>query len=223
MVIAFVVFQNRSNFFSGIPPFHYLLQITLTDSTSNSSPTHSLQKPLFLSPLHLYIITDNHSRPFCHLTYHVRVTQLPSFRSTNNLYIFVIHEITHFACSFPLLQNTLFSSTPPQLDSHKPPSVQICIYVILFIHRWVGNSVMINQVMETTPCWYDVNSLYFPFPFHLLHYGTNTPNQPTTYEYLMAWWKTNNRCCRGCGGYYYECNFTFQSKIENHFLRYPFL
>ena len=108
-----MVFQNRSNFFSGIPSIQYLLQITLTDSTSNSSPTHSLQKPLFLSPLHLYIITGNHSRPFCHLTYHVRVTQLPSFRSTNNLYIFVNHEITHFACSFHLLQNTLFSSTLP--------------------------------------------------------------------------------------------------------------
>ena len=152
MVIAFVVFQNRSNFFSGIPPFQYLLQITLTDSTSNSSPTHSLQKPLFLSPLHLYIITDNHSHPFCPYSYHVRVTQLPSFRSTNNLYIFVNHEITHFACSFPLLQNTPFSSTHLQLDSHKPPSVQICIYVILSTYRWVRNSVMINQVMETTPC-----------------------------------------------------------------------
>ena len=147
-----MVFQNRSNFFSGIPPFHYLLQITLTDSTSNSSPTHSLQKPLFLSPLHLYIITGNHSRPFCHLTYHVRVTQLPSLNSTNNLYIFVNHKITHSAYSSPILQNTLFSSTPLQLDSHKPPSVQICIDVILFIHRWVRNSVMINQVMETTPC-----------------------------------------------------------------------
>ena len=108
-----MVFQNPSNFFSGIPPFQYLLQITLTDSTSNSSPTHSLQKPLFLSPLHLYIITDNHSRPFRHLTYHVRVAQPPSFRSTNNLYIFTNHKITHFACSFPLLQNTLFSSIPP--------------------------------------------------------------------------------------------------------------
>ena len=51
----------------------------------------------------------------------------------------------------------------------------------------------------------------------------NKYTQPTTYEYLMALWKTNNGCCRGCGGYYYECNFTFQSKIENHFLRYPFL
>ena len=152
MVIAFVVFQNRSNFFSGIPPFQYLLQITLTDSTSNSSPTHSLQKPLFLSPLHLYIITDNHLQPFRHLTYHVRVAQPPSFRSTNNLYIFTNHEITHFACSFPLLQNTPFSSTPLQLDSHKPPSVQICIYVILSTYRWVCNSVMVNQVMETTPC-----------------------------------------------------------------------
>ena len=81
---------------------------------------------------------------------------------------------------------------------------------------------MFHQIMETTPCWYDVSSLNSTFPFHLLHYGTNTPNQPTTYEYLMAWWKTNNGCCRGCGGYYYECNFTFQSKIENHFLRYPF-
>ena len=147
-----MVFQNRSNFFSGIPPFHYLLQITLTDSTSNSSPTHSLQKPLFLSPLHLYIITDNHSHPFRHLTYHVRVTQLPSLNSTNNLYIFVNHKITHSAYSSPLLQNTPFSSTPLQLDSHKPPSVQICIYVILSTYRWVGNSVMINQVMETTPC-----------------------------------------------------------------------
>ena len=147
-----MVFQNRSNFFSGIPPFQYLLQITLTDSTSNSSPTHSLQIPLFLSPLHLYIITGNHSHPFCPYPYHVRVTQLPSFRSTNNLYIFVIHEITHFACSFPLLQNTLFSSTPLQLDSHKPPSVQICIYIILSTHRSVRNSVMINQVMEMTPC-----------------------------------------------------------------------
>ena len=113
MVIAFVVFQNRSNFFSGIPPFQYLLQITLTYSTSNSSPTHSLRIPLFLSPLHLYIITDNHSRPFRPYPYHVRVTQLPSFRSTNNLYIFANHEITHFACSFPILQNTPFSSTPP--------------------------------------------------------------------------------------------------------------
>ena len=147
-----MVFQNRSNFFSGIPPFQYLLQITLTDSTSNSSPTHSLRKPLFLSPLHLYIITDNYSNPFCPYSYHVRVTQLPSLNSTNNLYIFTNHEITHFACSFHLLQNTLFSSTPLQLDSHKPLSVQICIFVILFIHRWVGNSVMINQVMETTPC-----------------------------------------------------------------------
>ena len=147
-----MVFQNRSNFFSGIPPFHYLLQITLTDSTSNSSPTHSLQITLFLSPLHLYIITGNHSRPFCHLTYHVRMTQLPSFRSTNNLYIFANHEITHFACSFPILQNTLFSSTPLQLDSHKPPSVQICIYVILSTYRWVRNSVLFHQVMETTPC-----------------------------------------------------------------------
>ena len=108
-----MVFQNRSNFFSGIPPFHYLLQITLTDSTSNSSPTHSLQKPLFLSPLHLYIITDNHLHSFCPYSYNVRVTQLPSLNSTNNLYIFVNHEITHSAYSFPLLQNTLFSSTPP--------------------------------------------------------------------------------------------------------------
>ena len=111
-VIAFVVLQNRSNFFSGIPPFQYLLQITLTDSTSNSSPTHSLQKPLFLSPLHLYIITDNHLHPFCPYSYHVRVTQLPSFRSTNNLYIFVNHKITHSAYSSPMLQNTLFSSIP---------------------------------------------------------------------------------------------------------------
>ena len=147
-----MVFQNRSNFFSGIPPFQYLLQITLTDSTSNSSPTHSLQKPLFLSPLHLYIITDNHSNPFHQTLYHVRVTQLPSFRSTNNLYIFVNHEITHSACSFPLLQNTPFSSTPLQLDSHKPPSVQICIYVILSTYRWVRNSVLFHQIMETTPC-----------------------------------------------------------------------
>ena len=147
-----MVFQNRSNFFSGIPPFQYLLQITLTDSTSNSSPTHSLQKPLFLSPLHLYIITDNHSHPFCPYSYHVRVTQLPSFRSTNNLYIFVNHKITHSAYSSPILQNTLFSSTPLQLDSHKPPSVQICICIILSTYRWVCNSVMINQVMETTPC-----------------------------------------------------------------------
>ena len=69
--------------------------------------------PIFLSPVHLYIITDNHSRPFCPYSYHVRVTQLPSFRSTNNLYIFANHEITHFACSLPLLQNTPFSSTPP--------------------------------------------------------------------------------------------------------------
>ena len=152
MVIAFVVFQNRSNFFSGIPPFQYLLQITLTDSTSNSSPTHSLQIPLFLSPLHLYIITDNHSHPFCHLTYHVRVTQLPSFRSTNNLYIFANHVITHFACSFPMLQNTLFSSTPPQLDSHKPLSVKMCFFFILFLQRWVRNPVIFNQVVETTPC-----------------------------------------------------------------------
>ena len=113
MVIAFVVFQKRSNFFSGIPLFQYLLQITLTYSTPNSSPTHSLRKTLFLSPLHLYIITGNHFHPFCPYPYHVRVTQLPSFRSTNNLYIFVNHEITHFACSFHLLQNTLFSSTPP--------------------------------------------------------------------------------------------------------------
>ena len=147
-----MVFQNRSNFFSGIPPFHYLLQITLTNSTSNSSPTHSLQKPFFLSPLHLYIITDNHSHSFRHLFYHVRVTQLPSFRSTNNLYIFTNHEITHSAYSSPILQNTPFSSIPPQLDSHKPPSVQICICIILSTYRWVCNSVMINQVMETTPC-----------------------------------------------------------------------
>ena len=107
-----MVFQNRSNFFSGIPPFQYLLQITLTGSTSNSSPTHSLQIPFFLSPLHLYIITDNHLHPFCPYSYHVRVTQLPSFRSTNNLYIFANHEITHSAYSFPLLQNTFFSSIP---------------------------------------------------------------------------------------------------------------
>ena len=107
-----MVFQNRSNFFSGIPSIQYLLQITLTDSTSNSSPTHSLQKPLFLSPVHLYIIPDNHSHSFHQTLYHVRVTQLPSFRSTNNLYIFANHEITHFACSFPLLQNTPFSSIP---------------------------------------------------------------------------------------------------------------
>ena len=131
--------------------------------------------------------------------------------------------------SLILLIHSPFSKTHsshqllPQLDSHKPFSVQICICIILSTYRWVCNSVMINQVMETTPCWYDVSSLYFPFPFHLLHYATNTPNQPTTREYLMAWWWANNVCCRGCGGYYYECNFTFQSKIENHFLHYPFL
>ena len=147
-----MVFQNRSNFFSGIPPFHYLLQITQFCSTSNSSPTHSLRIPFFLSPLHLYIFTDNHLHPFCPYSYHVRETQLPSLNSTNNLYIFVNHKITHSAYSSPILQNTLFSSTPLQLDSHKPPSVQICIYVILSTHRWVCNSVMTNQVMETTPC-----------------------------------------------------------------------
>ena len=107
------MFQNRSNFFLDIPNIAQYYQTTHFCSTPNSSPTHSLQKPLFLSPLHLYIITDNHSNPFHQTLYHVRVTQLPSFRSTNNLYIFVNHEITHFACSFHLLQNTLFSSTPP--------------------------------------------------------------------------------------------------------------
>ena len=108
-----MVFQNRSNFLLDIPSIQYLLQITHFCSTSNSSPTHSLQIPLFLSPLNLYIITDNHTHPFCPYSYHVRVTHLPSFRSTNNLYIFANHEITHFAYSFPILQNTLFSSTPP--------------------------------------------------------------------------------------------------------------
>ena len=107
------MFQNRSISFLDIPSIAQYYQTTLTDSTPNSSPTHSLQIPLFLSPLHLYIITDNHSHPFCPYSYHVRVTQLPSFRSTNNLYIFANHKITHFACSFPILQNTLFSSTPP--------------------------------------------------------------------------------------------------------------
>ena len=146
------MFQNRSISFLDIPSTAQYYQTTQFCNTPNSSPTHSLQKPFILSPLHLYIITDNHSHPFCPYSYHVRVTQLPSFRSTNNLYIFVNHEITHFACSFPLLQNTPFSSTHLQLDSHKPPSVQICIYVILSTYRWVRNSVMINQVMETTPC-----------------------------------------------------------------------
>ena len=108
-----MVFQNRSISFLDIPSTAQYHQTTQFCSTSNSSPTHSLQIPLFLSALHLYIITDNHSRPFCPYSYHVRVTQLPSFRSTNNLYIFANHEITHFACSFPILQNTLFSSTPP--------------------------------------------------------------------------------------------------------------
>ena len=147
-----MVFQNRSNFFSGIPPFHYLLQITLTDSTSNSSPTYSLQIPLFLSPLHLYIITDNHLHPFCPYSYHVRVTQLPSFRSTNNLYIFANHEITHSAYSSPFSKTHSSNQLLPRLDSHKPLSVQICIYIILSIQRWVCNSVMTNQVMEMTPC-----------------------------------------------------------------------
>ena len=152
MVIAFVVFQNRSNFFSGIPPFHYLLQITLTDSTSNSSPTHSLQIPLFLSPLHLYIITGNHSHPFCSYSYHVRVTQLPSFRSTNNLYIFVNHEITHFACSFPLLQNTFFSSTPPPARFPQT-SFGANMHLYHSIHPPMGlQIIMFHQIMETTPC-----------------------------------------------------------------------
>ena len=141
------MFQNRSISFLDIPSTAQYYQTTQFCSTSNSSPTHSLRKPLFLSPLHLYIITDNHSNPFCPYFYHVRVTQLPSLNSTNNLYIFTNHEITHFACSFHLLQNTLFSSTPLQLDSHKPPSVQICICIILSTYRWVCNSVMINQVM----------------------------------------------------------------------------
>ena len=131
------MFQNRSNFLSGIPPFQYLLQITLTYSTSNSSPTHSLQKPLFLSPLHLYIITDNHSRPFRPYPYHVRVTQTPSFRSTNNLYIFTNHEITHSACLFPLLQNTLFSSTlPPARLSQS--SFDANMHLCYFIHPPMG-------------------------------------------------------------------------------------
>ena len=107
-----MVFQNRSISFLDIPSTAQYYQTTQFCSTPNSSPTHSLQIPLFLSPLHLYIITDNHSHPFCPYSYHVRVTQLPSFRSTNNLYIFTNHEITHFACSFPILQNTLFSSIP---------------------------------------------------------------------------------------------------------------
>ena len=108
-----MVFQNRSISFLDIPSTAQYHQTTHFCSSSNSSPTHSLQKPLFLSALHLYIITDNHSHPFCPYSYHVRVTQTPSFRSTNNLYIFVNHEITHFACSFPILQDTPFSSTPP--------------------------------------------------------------------------------------------------------------
>ena len=106
------MFQNRSISFLDIPSTAQYYQTTQFCSTPNSSPTHSLQIPLFLSPLHFYIITGNHSHPFRHLTYHVRVTQLPSFRSTNNLYIFANHEITHFAYSFPILQNTFFSSIP---------------------------------------------------------------------------------------------------------------
>ena len=108
--------------------------------------------PIFLSALHLYIITDNHSRPFCPYSYHVRVTQLPSFRSTNNLYIFANHEITHFACSFPFSKTHPSHQLLPQLDSNKPLSVQICIYIILSTYRWVRNSVLFHQVMETIPC-----------------------------------------------------------------------
>ena len=93
--------------------------------------------PIFLSPLHLYIITDNHSNPFCPYSYHVRVTQLPSFRSTNNLHIFVIHEITHFAYSFPLLQNTLFSSTPPP-DRFPQTSFSANMHIYHSIHPSMG-------------------------------------------------------------------------------------
>ena len=148
-----MVFQNRSNFFSGIPPFQYLLQITLTYSTSNSSPTHSLQIPLFLSPLHLYIITDNHSRPFCpsHLS---RACDSTPFISLNKQSAHLRQSRNHSFCLFiPLFSKTHSShQLLPQLDSRKPLSVQICICTILSTHRWVCNSVMINQVMETTPC-----------------------------------------------------------------------
>ena len=147
-----MVFQNRSNFFSGIPPFHYLLQITLTDSTSNSSPTHSLQIPLFLSPLHLYIITGNHSHPFHQTLYQVSVTQTLHFTEQT------IRTSSPITKSLILLVPSPFSKTHSshrllsQLDSNKPPSVQICIYIIPSTYRWVCNSVMTNQVMETTPC-----------------------------------------------------------------------
>ena len=106
-----------------------------------------------------------------------------------------------------LLLHSPFSKTHPshqllpELDSRKPLSVQICIYTILSTHRWVCNPDVINQVMETTPCWYDMNPLYYLFPFRLSHYGLLTHNQPTTREYYMAWWWVSNGCCRRCDGW----------------------
>ena len=82
-----------------------------------------------------------------------RVCDSTPFISLNKQSVHLRQSRNHSFCLFiPLLQNTLFSSNPLQLDSHKPPSVQICIYVILSTYRWVCNSVMTNQVMETTPC-----------------------------------------------------------------------
>ena len=130
--------------------------------------------------------------------------------------------------SLILLIHSPFSKTHsshqllPQLDSRKPPSVQICICTILSIHRSVRNSVMTNQVMETTPCWYDVNPRCFPFPFRLPQYESIVTNQPTTREYLMAWWRINNGCCRSSNKCYQQFLSTFLSMIEDHFLGYPF-
>ena len=132
-----MVFQKRSISFLDIPSIAQYYQTTQFCSTPNSSPTHSLQIPLFLSPLHLCIITDNHSHPFCPYSYHVRVTQLPSFRSTNNLYIFANHEITHFAYAFPILQNTPFSSTPP-LARFLQTSISANIHLYHSIHLSMG-------------------------------------------------------------------------------------
>lgn len=109
-----VVLQKRSIFFLGIPITAYYHQIMRFCSTSLSSPTRLLQILLFLSPLHLCIITVNHSHPFCPFSYHVSMTQGSSFRSANIPHIFANHEITQLIRSFLPLQNAPISSASPQ-------------------------------------------------------------------------------------------------------------
>ena len=75
------------------------------------------------------------------------------FISLNKQSVHLRQSQNHSFCLFiPSSPKHTLLIDSSQLDSHKPPSVQICICIILSTYRWVCNSVMINQVMETTPC-----------------------------------------------------------------------